>query len=196
MKFTFEYNFSYDRYMLIFFFTCFIFLKTGLEIKVILYSEIVWPFAGGFGCVRARNIQRAPCVSPSSPLISAQMSRHSCFFSNQFHAEDQAPALIWTLPLLDFCKTTFSYFTRRAVQMEICLTVYRFWRGKSPICKNNLQWHMFGRIISHHLHDECDGNLVRFLARGIRSHFSRSEITPATSGEHEWTEGHFASWKR
>ncbi len=52
--------------------------------------------------VRARNIQRAPCVSPSSPLISAQMSRHSCFFSNQFHAEDQAPALIWTLPLLDF----------------------------------------------------------------------------------------------
>ncbi len=52
--------------------------------------------------MRVRNIQRAPCVSSSSPLISAQMSRHSCFFSNQFHAEDQAPALIWTLPHLDF----------------------------------------------------------------------------------------------
>ncbi|KAL1253841.1 hypothetical protein QQF64_016070 [Cirrhinus molitorella] len=77
-------------------------------------------------CIRARNVQRALCVSPSSPLISAHMSRHSCFFSKQFHAEDQAPALIWTLPLLDFCKTSsrFSYFTWRAVQMEICLTVY------------------------------------------------------------------------
>ncbi len=107
-----------------------------------------------------------------------------------------------TGPHLDFASsglsvgTTFSYFTWRAAQMEICLTVYRFWRGKSPICKNNLQWHMFGRIVSHTLHDECDGNLERFLARGIRSHFSRSEITPATSGEHEWTEWHFASWKR
>lgn len=75
----------------------------------------------------ARNIQRATWVSHPAPLISAQMSRHSCFFSNQFQAGDQAPALIWTLAYL-----FWTFAKPDGFQMEICLTFYRLWRGKRP----------------------------------------------------------------
>lgn len=71
-----------------------------------------------------------------------------------------------------------------------------FLKRKSPIKTHSLKCHMFEGIISHTLHHDRDGNLVRFMAHGIRSHFSSSEITPGTSGEHKGTKWHNASWKR
>ncbi len=94
----------------------------------------------GYGCVCATF--SAPRAS-LHPAPSFQLKCHVTPASSQTsftlrtrHLPSSGLYLIWTLPLLDFCKTSsrFSYFTWRAVQMEICLTVYRFWRGKSPIC--------------------------------------------------------------
>jgi len=46
---------------------------------------------------------------------------------------------------------------------------------------------MFEGITANNLHYDRDGNLVGFMAHGIRSHFSRPEITPSTSGEDKRT---------
>lgn len=130
----------------------------------------------------ARNIRHAQRSARAlHPAPSFQLKCHVTAASSQTSFILRTRHL--PSPLLDFSR--FSYFTW-SVNGDVFDGV-SFLKWKSPIRKNNLKCHMFEGIISHTLHHDRDGNLVRFMAHGIRSHFSSSENTPATSGEHRET---------